>query len=112
MRKKGTHKQETYTKQQHLRSTMWASLEVTTFLIVYLVSIVHAREGILPFILGWGALMCVMACEAVLKKRLWIFEPLYKDAIGHPETPIRLATFMAGILLVLEITYLVGISAK
>ena len=120
MKKRVTRRQQStpkanetiYRRQDHIRSSMWALLEVCSFLIVYFISILTAQDGILPFAYGFGAMSCVIACEAVLKKRLWIFEPLYQDSIGHPEMPIRLATFVSGIVLVLEIAYLAVVTAK
>lgn len=91
-----------------LRPMVWAALTLTAYLVAFVVSSVLGTPGPLPFVYGGLAMVCILAVEAGLRGRLWIFEPAYSKSFGHPKVAHRLAYFTFALLLALETSIIAG----
>jgi hypothetical protein len=54
----------------------------------------------------------ILAIEACLRGRLWLFEPTFAKAFSHPRIAHRLTYFSIGILLFLQTTIIIGFFLK
>jgi len=91
-----------------LHATAWAALTFTSFIVVYILAIMLGAWGIMPFVYGALALLSTLLLEALLRGRLWPFEPGFRESFGHPEISYRLLFFCSAFLLILETAIIVG----
>lgn len=89
---------------------MWAFLTLATFPVVLIAMDMLGLRGIWPFAYATVATLIVLALEGTIRGKLWPFEPIFAEFLGHPDTPIRIILFLGAVLLVLE-TSLIAIFA-
>jgi hypothetical protein len=94
-----SHKHVTKTKGH---PGVWAFLTVLTFPIVLVATDIMGFPGLLPFVYAALATLGILMLEALVRGRLWPFEPEFEKVIGEPELPLRLLIFLAALVLVLE----------
>jgi len=87
---------------------VYALLSLTSYLVAFILSITLGAPGPLPFVIGGAALIFTLALEAGFRGRLWIFEPVFSEAFGHPQIAHRLTYFSVGLLLILETSIILG----
>jgi len=91
---------------------MWALLSITGFLVLYLVAIVWGEQGLMPFFYGSMAMLCILLIEALLRGKMWLFEPQFNHAITRKDMPLRLALFVGCFVFVLESLLTVGVATN
>lgn len=101
-------KNEAKRQKQDFRPLIWAALSLTAYLIAFILAILLSAPGPIPFVYGGIAMLGVLATEASLRGRMWIFEPSFNEAFGHPQVAHRLTYFSIGVLLILESSIILG----
>lgn len=81
---------------------VWAALTILAFPVVLLATEVFGFRGLWPIAYGLLASLVVLALEACVRGRLWIFEDRFVERISHPATPGRLLIVCGATLLLLE----------
>lgn len=94
------------------RPLVWASLTLAAYLVTFILAIMLGAPGPMPFAYGGLAMLAILATEACLRGRLWMFEPAFAKAFGHPQVAHRLTYFSIGILLLLQTTIIIGFFLK
>ncbi|MFH1078191.1 MAG: hypothetical protein V1745_02845 [Patescibacteria group bacterium] len=89
---------------------VWAFLTLATFPVVLIATDMLGLRGVWPFAYATVATLIVLALEGTVRGKLWPFEPIFAEFLGHPDTPIRIILFLGAVLLVLE-TCLIAIFA-
>ncbi len=85
-----------------LHAMTYAALSLTTFIVTFILSIMLGAWGVLPFVYAGGAMLAILLIEALLRGKLWPFEPGFRETFGHPEISYRILVFCGTFLLLLE----------
>jgi len=83
-------------------AVVWASLGLTAYIVTFILAILFGAPGPLPFAYAGLALFAILAVEVLMRGKLWIFEPKFSAAFGHPQVAHRLTYFSVGLVLLLE----------
>ena len=86
----------------HGHPGFWAALTMLTFPAILVLGTAYDVSVLWAFADAVGVTLLIFVAEAVLRRRLWIFEVGYVEHISHPDTPWRILVFLGMVLLVLE----------
>jgi hypothetical protein len=73
-----------------------------SFPIAMMLASYYGASILAAFFLGLGASLLAIAANAVLEKRLWMFESQWNRVFEHPEFSFRLALLSGVLLMIIE----------
>lgn len=96
-----------FAKTRNTTSDFWAFLTVMAFPIAVLVSSGSGYTQLESFLWGMSSSVAALVANAMMERRLWMFDPKWKERFEQPDFSFRLAVVTGAILLLLESAVLV-----
>lgn len=83
-------------------SDFWAFLTVMAFPIAILAATAFGFSRLDSFLWGMASSIAALFTNAMMERRLWMFDPKWRVRFEHPEFSFRLAIITGTVLLIIE----------
>lgn len=90
-------------------ATFWSMATLIAFPAVLLSLTSSGYSAAAAFGYGLLASLGVVAANAIIERRLWMFDPIWRERFEHPDFGHRVAVMCGALLLVLESAFLIFI---